>query len=650
MSDVNMLTSLKALLFSSAATKMPTEGTAVLAMPGEGATDFASLLNGTMEGAPGTPAVAATPALAITPDLTETVEEGAMPTEVASPLPHGLATALNAIQTHRAPSLPLPPGIAKKVDEATQLVPTETPPAEAELTEPVAAQPAPQGDDVQGTPVVETDAASPEPPELKPLELPKAPHLAEKTEVPQSAPAVVPAPIAQKDEEPEAKPDSDSKSEDDAAQPSSDSVPAAPVPTPMPIVVMAPQAAPLQQAVAPAPIQDVPVQDVTPMPSRHAAAFPVVMPQAGPEDQEEVNAPAVEQDAPIVPAPAAVAPQPATPLRAERIIAPDNAPVMAAAASVPVSAPVATAVQSSLGNEEVPSADKPVLPDQPLATAPDVKAQPMKAEALTLLQLVRDQLNARSPGTPARVGEQVSATVRTKAEHAAPVSDAASAPLQPVANDAAPQPAPAQPAILTAAPSIVANQPVVDMSASLDAQVVDMGVSGQWIDGLARDIAGLSANGAQGRFQIHANQLGPVQVDIRQGSDGAAVSLTVASEAAETALRQDSDRLRLDASLSAVRISEVKIERAPHVAEAARADGASQQGSQQQSSQTANGWTNSQNMAQSQGQAQGQAQGQGRWQARENSAFAPKNSGDAAVLNHDDARRAGNDAISARYA
>src|SRR3546814_6945576 len=135
-----------------------------------------------------------------------------------------------------------------------------------------------------------------------------------------------------------------------------------------------------------------------------------------------------------------------------------------------------------------------------------------------------------------------------------------------------------------------------------------MGVSGQWIDGLAREIAGVSANGVQGRFQINADQLGAVQVDIRQGSEGAAVSLTVASEAAEMALRQDSDRLRIDAGLSAVRIAEVKIERMPHVAEAAKADSANQQqSSQQQGSQGANAWANhGQNMAQSQGQAQGQ--------------------------------------------
>ena len=49
MSDVNMPTSLKALLFSSAAAPMPADGAAASATPVEGAADFASLLNGTMD-------------------------------------------------------------------------------------------------------------------------------------------------------------------------------------------------------------------------------------------------------------------------------------------------------------------------------------------------------------------------------------------------------------------------------------------------------------------------------------------------------------------------------------------------------------------------------------------------------------------------
>lgn len=648
---MNMLTSLKALLFSSAATAMPAEGAGAPAVPGEGAADFASLLNGTMEAVPDAQAATTAPALPPTAELTEAVEEGAAPTEIVSPLPHGLATALNAIQTHRKASLPLPQGIAQKVEQATQAAPAETvpaAPAEAELADPVTAQPVPQGNDAQEMAVAETDAVSPEQPAAKPVDLPKALHPAEKTETPEAASAQVPPTIAQQQtEEPETAQGSDTKREDDKAQQPGDTVAAAPVPTPIPVVIIAPPSAPLQPP--PAPVQ---VQDVMAAPARQTTPAPTVAPQAAPVEQPAANAPAVGQaaasasvPAPAVPVTAAAVPQPATPLPADRNVSRDKAPAKAATASATVNLPAE--------RRESAIVDGPVLPDQPLATAPAARAQPVKSEALALLQLVRDQLAARPAGTPARAGEQVSTVARTKAERAGSVSDAsASTPLQPVASpvasDAMLQSTLAQPTTLTATPSAAASPPVVDLSASLGAQVVDMGVSGQWIDGLARDIAGLSAHGAQGRFQINADQLGPVQVDIRQGADGAAVSLTVASEAAEMALRQDSDRLRLDAGLSAVRISEVKIERAPHVVEAARADSANQQGSQQQpsqqqSSQTANGWANnSQNMAQS--------QGQGRWQARENTTFAPKNSGDPAVLNHDETRRAGNDAARARYA
>ena len=177
-----------------------------------------------------------------------------------------------------------------------------------------------------------------------------------------------------------------------------------------------------------------------------------------------------------------------------------------------------------------------------------------------------------------------------------------------------------------------------------------MGVSGQWIDGLARDIAGLSANGAQGRFQIDTHHLGAVQVDIRHNMDGAAVSLTVASEAAEMALRQDSDRLKLDAGLAAVRIAEVKVERAPAIAEAHRAESANQSSSQQQQQQSQQGSQTSA-WAHNGGQKMGQPQGQpNRWQGRENNGFGPKGSGDPAVLNHADAHPAAHDRARARYA
>ncbi len=313
--------------------------------------------------------------------------------------------------------------------------------------------------------------------------------------------------------------------------------------------------------------------------------------------------------------------------------------VVAAAKPTEKAAPVVAASSPAEVDGEIASAgtDVPAAP---------VAAKPAKAEALSLLQLVRDHMNRRA--TP----------VRDSADAAMPVSDStldkattavdplvATTPAAPHrgADMSVPQAATPQ------APSVTpAAMPTVDLSASLGQQVVDMGVSGQWIDGLARDIAGLSANGAQGRFQINADQLGPIQVDIRQDGDGAAVSLTVASEAAEMALRQDSDRLKLDAGLAAVRISEVKIERAPHVAEAAKADANnSSNGQQGSASQQQGSWQGAGQMA---GQSMGQSSSQGRWQGRENNGLGHKAGGDPAVLNHGDTGDSAGDVRRARYA
>ncbi|WP_311266778.1 flagellar hook-length control protein FliK [Sphingobium sp. WCS2017Hpa-17] len=322
------------------------------------------------------------------------------------------------------------------------------------------------------------------------------------------------------------------------------------------------------------------------------------------------------------------------------------APATAAAAvpSVAVAtAPLPETVTTTADVPVAPAASEPVevldpaAPDLAQAASPTAPAKP-RAEAVSLLQLVRDHMSLRAP---------------RRTETAAPISDAtpdavplilptavndSTTPLTPLVQPTAQPLAPAAPAM-----------PTVDLSASLGAQVVDMGVSGQWIDGLARDIAGLSANGAQGRFQINATELGSIQVDIRQGDDGAAISLTVATEAAEQALRQDSDRLKLDASLSAVRISDVKIERAPQPAETARADStASQSTAQQQSG------SSSQNPGQAAGQNMGQSSAQshmqGRGQQRENIAFGHKAGNDGAVLNHMDAGDTAGGAARARYA
>jgi flagellar hook-length control protein FliK len=307
-----------------------------------------------------------------------------------------------------------------------------------------------------------------------------------------------------------------------------------------------------------------------------------------------------------------------------------NAPTMPATittyASAQPTAKLEVNAQSAVPQGIAPADTAAASPPTLTPNAPPPARESVKAEALSLLQLVRDHMTSRTTSVQPTEAVQRPETDR---DTAAPLSS-----MSRTDTAAVPTPTTLQPVALA---PVMTTAPVADLSASLGAQMVDMGVSGQWIDSLARDIAGLSANGAQGRFQINADTLGPIQVDIQQGDKGATVALTVASDLAEQALRQDGDRLRLDAGLAAVKISEVKIERAPAATDATRPDPSGQNTPGQQQQQQA-------------GQPAFQGQGQGRWQARENIAQSHKAADDAAVLNHAEAGDNTRDAVRARYA
>jgi flagellar hook-length control protein FliK len=195
--------------------------------------------------------------------------------------------------------------------------------------------------------------------------------------------------------------------------------------------------------------------------------------------------------------------------------------------------------------------------------------------------------------------------------------------------------------------------PAPDLSASLGQRVIDMSVGGQWIDGLAKEIATLSAGSGQGTFHLSPPHLGPMRVDVRNGDLGAQVSLTVQTEAAEAALRQDSDKLKTDGQFSGIRISDVRIDRVHHVAEPSRSDtGNNQNNSRDGNANQANG----QSML-SQGQSQSQGQNQAQTQAQANSQQTGRKTllGEA-VLSHAEPadQRVGDDSQSgfrrARYA
>ena len=610
---MNMLSSLKAMLLSSA----PLPGAAAIPATGQDTADFAAMLNGSLGDAiPADPAAAPTvlpldmdapaPADAELPlavdQLTQPAAHEHVPPGLAvavaagkgapSALPPGLALGLIR---HRAESPPAPPE-GEPTEVTSDVVP---------VADPAPSQPQPQPQPQSQLPTGEIKlSAKPQQTRHK------------KDAAPETLPSIPGAELKA-----EAQPKTETQPEGEVQPKGHREAEAEIVATALPVVdpTVPSLVAVVNTAAEPAPVANKAEQGDGEKPS--AAPLAVAPTTSSPP----VVAPA---------APHVVAAQP-----------PEHRPGPEA---VEQAAPPPKSVVAK--QEDAASEEKPLLStDKQDVSAPILNGKPVKAEALALLQLVREQVSARQSGAPVRVGEQVSATASAKAKPSGPEAERGLAPSVPqLPVDATPPVTGASPQSVTVqAP--VAAPPVVDLSASLGAQMVDMGVSGQWIDGLARDIAGLSANGAQGRFQIDTAHLGAVQVDVRQGSEGAAVSLTVASEAAEVALRQDSDRLKLDAGLAAVRISEVRVERASPVAEAQRPEmgnqsSSQQQQPQQQGSQTASAWQqNNQNMAQSQSQ-------QNRWQGRENNAFGAKGSADPAVLNHADAQPRAQDAVRARYA
>lgn len=134
------------------------------------------------------------------------------------------------------------------------------------------------------------------------------------------------------------------------------------------------------------------------------------------------------------------------------------------------------------------------------------------------------------------------------------------------------------------------------VSGALGRQVVDMGVSGQWIEDIARQVASIATNPGHGSFRIASDNLGAVRVDIRPGAQGSDVMIATDSEAAQTALSQDRDRLLQDARLASIRIGEVRIEKIAAPGEAARGD---MQGNGQQGAGTSHSGGQSQSGGQS---------------------------------------------------
>ncbi|MCF8707453.1 flagellar hook-length control protein FliK [Rhizorhapis sp. SPR117] len=126
---------------------------------------------------------------------------------------------------------------------------------------------------------------------------------------------------------------------------------------------------------------------------------------------------------------------------------------------------------------------------------------------------------------------------------------------------------------------------VADTGAMLGDQVIDMGVDGQWIDRMAKEISDIAAGTGRASFSLNPENLGRLKVDIMQGDTGANVRLTAETDAAVAMLHQGRHQLQQDARLQAVRIHDVQVERGNESSFSARGQsmGQDQAGHQDQS-------------------------------------------------------------------
>lgn len=102
-----------------------------------------------------------------------------------------------------------------------------------------------------------------------------------------------------------------------------------------------------------------------------------------------------------------------------------------------------------------------------------------------------------------------------------------------------------------------------DVGATLSGEVIDMGIGGQWIDRVAREITALAQGNGHSRFQLNPPNLGRLQIDVWQGEGGGRVQLLTETDEAAMRLRQDQASLQADARLSALSLDRIVIDRAP---------------------------------------------------------------------------------------
>lgn len=96
---------------------------------------------------------------------------------------------------------------------------------------------------------------------------------------------------------------------------------------------------------------------------------------------------------------------------------------------------------------------------------------------------------------------------------------------------------------------------------ALGSRVIDMGVSGQWIDRLAREIAGVADGTGSSRFTLNPPHLGRLQVEIVQSADAMDVHLFTETDEAAQRLNEGRSALHADARVAAINLGQLTVEK-----------------------------------------------------------------------------------------
>lgn len=130
----------------------------------------------------------------------------------------------------------------------------------------------------------------------------------------------------------------------------------------------------------------------------------------------------------------------------------------------------------------------------------------------------------------------------------------------------------------------------------LSSHAIDMSISGQWIDRMAREIATVADGSGNARFQLSPPNLGRIQVELSQANDQTNVRILAETDEAARRLREGQAALEAHARVSSLSLGSVSVEKS-----SAPLDSGDKQNQRQGADPNAN--SNQQNFAQAQGQS-----------------------------------------------